>query len=125
MKRKTVYRLKLDRVANTYRVEAARGYVDNYVHGKYHFTVCYMVYGHGWMSAVGGVMCTTGKTLAACKERTTAGLTDMIARGRLPQLLAVQMALNDVLQNGCSIACRKYDDLCKQYREIAEGMLDA
>jgi hypothetical protein len=84
-----------------------------------------MTYGQGWMSAVGGVMCTTGTTLAACKKRTCTGIADMIARGRLPQLLAVQMALNDVLQNGCVMSVRKYDSLYKQYLNIAEGMLNA
>lgn len=63
--------------------------------------------------------------LALCRERTAAGIADMIARGRLPQLLAVQMTLNDVLQNGCMMPRRKYDDLYKQYLEIAEGMLNA
>lgn len=125
MRRKTVYRLKLDRVSDTYRAEASRGYVDNYAHGKYNFNVCYMPYGRGWMSAVGGVMCVCDRTLGACADRTSAAIADMIARGKLPQLMAVQMALNDVLQNGCMMTRRKYDALYKQYLEIAEGMLNA
>lgn len=93
MKRKTVYRLFRDYITKKYDAVAQRGYVDLYVNGEYSFDVCYMSYGQGWMSAVGGVMCTTGNTLAFCKERTTAGLTDMIARGRLAQLLALPMVL--------------------------------
>jgi len=125
MRRKTVYRLVIDRVIKNCDAIAQRGYVDLYVHGDYSFNVCYMSYGHGWMSAVGGVMYTTGNTLAACKERTTAGLTDMIARGRLAQLLALPMVLDDVLAHGGSVSRQKYDALRRHYMEIAEGMLNA
>lgn len=125
MKRKTVYRLKLNRVTNTYRAEAARGYVDSYTHGDHSFNVCYMPYGQGWMSAVGGVMCVSATTLRGCVDRTSGAIADMVTRGKLPQLLAVQMVLDDVLQNGCTMPCRKYGELYKQYLEIAEGMINA
>lgn len=125
MKRKTVYKLHVDRVSKKYEAIAKRGYEDKYVHGDFSFDVCYMSYGHGWSSAVGGVMCTTGNTLAVCKERTTAGLTDMIARGRLAELLALPMVLDDVLEHGGSVSRQKYDALRRHYIEIAEGMLNA
>lgn len=125
MKRKTVYRLVNDRVTKNCDAIAHRGYVDLYVHGDYSFNVCYMSYGHGWMSAVGGVMCVNGNTLAACKERTCAAIEDMIARGRLPELLALPMVLDDVLEHGGSVSRQKYAALRRHYIEIAEGMLNA
>lgn len=125
MKRKTVYRLVIDRVIKNCDAIAQRGYVDQYVHGGYSFEVCYMSYGHGWMSAVGGVMCVQSNTLRACADRTSAALADMIERGRLPELLAMPMVLEEVLENGGSVSRQKYDALRKQYLEVAEGMLDA
>lgn len=125
MKRKTVYRLLRDYITKKYDAVAQRGYVDLYVHGEHSFDVCYMSYGHGWMSAVGGVMCTTGDTLAVCKERTTAGLTDMIARGRLAQLLALPMVLDDVVERGGMVSYQQYNALRTKYTKIAEGMLNA
>lgn len=125
MKRKTVYRLLRDYITKKYDAVAQRGYVDLYVHGEYSLDVCYMSYGHGWMSAVGGVMCSTGNTLAVCKERTTAGLTDMIARRKLPELLALPMVLDDVLEHGGSVSRQKYVALRRHYIEIAEGILNA
>lgn len=125
MKRKTVYRLVIDRVTKNCDAIAQRGYVDLYVRGEHIFDVCYMSYGHGWMSAVGGVMCTTGNTLAACKERTCGAIAEMIARGRLSELLALPMVLDDVLEHGGSVTRQKYDALRRHYIEIAEGMLNA
>ena len=121
MKRKTVYRLAINRVTKNCDAIAQRGYVDLYVHGDYSFNVCYMTYDHGWMSAVGGLMCTTGNTLATCKERTCAALADMIARGKLAELLALPMVLDDVLEHGGSVSCQKYGALRRHYIEIAEG----
>lgn len=125
MKRKTVYKLHVDRATKKYDAIAQRGYVDQYVHGDYSFDVCYMSYGHGWSSAVGGVMCTTGNTLAACKARTTGAIADMIERGRLPELMALPMVLDDVLEHGGSVSRQKYTALRRHYIEIAEGMLNA
>jgi len=125
MKRKTVYRLLRYYITKKYHAVAQRGWVDRYVHGDYSFDVCYMPYGHGWMSAVGGVMCTTGNTLNACKERTTAGLSDMIARGRLTQLLAMPMVLDDVVERGGMVSYQQYTALRTKYEKIAEGMLNA
>lgn len=125
MKRKTVYRLVIDRVTKNCDAIAQRGYVERYMHGDYSFDVCYMSYGHGWSSAVGGVMCTTGNTLAACKARTTGAIADMIERGRLPELLALPMVLDDVLEHGGSVSRQKYGALRRHYMEIAEGMLNA
>lgn len=125
MKRKTVYRLVIDRVTKNCDAIAQRGYVDRYEHGGNSFEVCYITYGHGWMSAVGGVMCTTGNTLAACKERTCGAIAEMIARGRLTELLALPMVLDEVLEHGGSVSRPKYDALRRHYIEIAEGMLNA
>lgn len=125
MKRKTVYRLVIDRVTKNCDAIAQRGYIERYVHGNYSFEVCYMSYGHGWMSAVGGVMCVSGNTLSACHDRTSAGIADMIERGRLPELLALPMVLDDVLEHGGSVSRQKYDALRRHYIEIAEGMLNA
>lgn len=126
MKRKTVYKLYVDRVTKKYDAIAQRGYEEKYVHGDYSFNVCYMSYGQGWMSAIGGVMCTTGNTLAACKDRTTNAIADMIARGRLAELLALPMVLDDIL--ACHygwVTYKEYTALRKKYMEIAEGMLNA
>lgn len=128
MKRKTVYRLVIDRVTKNCDAIAQRGYVERYVHGNYSFEVCYMSYGHGWMSAVGGIMCVSAPTLGACQEKTSAALADMIARGergRLSQLLALPMVLDDVLEHGGSVSRQKYVALRRHYEEIAEGMLNA
>jgi len=125
MKRKTVYRLVIDRVTKNCNAIAQRGYVDLYVHGDYRFNVCYMSYGHGWMSAVGGIMCVTGNTLSASADRTSAALADMIARGRLPEMLALPMVLDEVLEHGGSVSRQKYDALRRHYIEIAEGMINA
>lgn len=125
MKRKTVYRLVIDRVTKNHDAIAQRGYVERYAHGDYSFDVCYMQFGVGWMSAVGGVMCVHSNTLSACHDRTSAAIADMIERGRLAELLALPMVLDDVLERGGTVSRQKYDALRRHYMEIAEGMINA
>lgn len=125
MKRETVYMIHVNPATHMCSAQPERGYVDRYVHGDFNLVVCYAPYGTMWKSAVGGVMCVSGVSLGACKDRTTAAIADMIALGELPRLLSVQMTLNDVLQeHGGQVTRQKYNALYKKYLVIAEGMLD-
>lgn len=126
MKRKTVYWLRVDRTSREYNAVAARGYVYRHTAGEYSFDVCYIATGRVWKSVVGGIMCTTGDSLAACKDRTSAAIAGfMLSRRRLVELLALPMVLNDVLENGGTVSFKQYDALRDKYMHIAEGMLDA